>query len=306
MNATSTAFCHNIIQLDHFNRKMGRTLQQAVMHISSPTRSNMNLFVAVDTTFDGSGVHFAFRSELEWEAQNMISALPIFLEAITGKSAVWNWFTKEAQHGADQYMWDPDKGIFEIPKDQEDEEAQDAETTVEEDIGGWEDLNDSNDIGDNNDHIFHPIELNLNKLRANPYNDKGTIKTNIYEDCSVAPDIQVENDISEEASNAKNQAQVAIPITRRKTVIIDVDKISPSNSKKPSKPCSVHTATTTSSKTPSTLTKTPDRSTMISELAADPAFASDPLMAEAFKKLALHFKGKTGLTSETDCDAVDV
>jgi hypothetical protein len=54
MKATSTAFCHNIIQLDHFNRKMGMTLRQAIMHISSPTRSNMNLFEAVDTTFDGS------------------------------------------------------------------------------------------------------------------------------------------------------------------------------------------------------------------------------------------------------------
>jgi hypothetical protein len=46
---------------------------------------------------------------------------------------------------------------------------------------------------------------------------------------------------------------------------------------------------------------------MILELAADPAFASDPLMAEAFKKLALHLNGKAGLTTETlDCDAKDV
>jgi hypothetical protein len=109
---------------------MGMTLQQAILHISSPTRSNMNLFVAGNTTFDGSGVRFAFRSELAWEAQNMISALPIFLEAITGKSAVWNWFTKEARLGADQHMWDPDKGVVEIPKDPETEEAENGEATI--------------------------------------------------------------------------------------------------------------------------------------------------------------------------------
>jgi hypothetical protein len=45
----------------------------------------------------------------------MISALPIFLEAIIGKLAVWNWLTKEACLGADQYMWDPHNGVVEIP-----------------------------------------------------------------------------------------------------------------------------------------------------------------------------------------------
>jgi hypothetical protein len=238
----------------------------------------------------------------------MISALPIFLKAITGKSAVWSWFTKEARLGADQYMWDPDKGVVGIPKNQEDEEDKDAEATTEEDIDGWEDLKDGNDIGDNNDHIFHPFELDLNKLGANPYDDDGTFKTSIYEDRSVVVDIQDNNDNDLDPPDAKNRAQ-PFGAKHQRPVIIDCDEetaVSPSNSKKTAKPRSINTATTASSKTPSTLTKTPDRSTMISELAADPAFASDPLMAEAFKKLALHLKGQTGLTSETDCDAVDV
>jgi hypothetical protein len=104
----------------------------------------------------------------------------------------------------------------------------------------------NNDIGDNNDHIFHPFELDLNKLGANPYNDDRTIKTNIFADRSVAPDIQDEDDVPEEAPNAKNQAHLAIS-NRGKTVIIDDDEetaISPANSKKPTKPHSIHTATT--------------------------------------------------------------
>jgi hypothetical protein len=113
--------------------------------------------------------------------------------------------------------------------------------------------------------------------------------------------MQDEDDDSD-PQDAKNRAQPSVAKHQEQPVIIDCDEeaaVSPSNSKKPAKPHSINTATTTSSKTPSTLMKTPDRSTMISELAADPAFASNPLMAEAFKKLALHLKGKTGLTTET-------
>jgi hypothetical protein len=86
------------------------------MYILSTT-TKINLFVVVDTAYNGECVNFAFRTELEEEALNTISALPLFLEESLCTSTVWTWFTQDAHKEADFYKWDKDHGI--IPKDNE-------------------------------------------------------------------------------------------------------------------------------------------------------------------------------------------
>jgi hypothetical protein len=79
MESTSFTPCYTIIELDHRIDEVDMMLRQAIMSIfASDDRS---LFVAVDTSFYGDCVNFAYRNELEAEAVTMISALPLFLFA---------------------------------------------------------------------------------------------------------------------------------------------------------------------------------------------------------------------------------
>ena len=97
MKNTTTFSSENIIELDAVIDRFKMSLRQAIMHIFSASKPNWNLFVAVDTSYYGNCVNFTFREELQEEAMNMISALPLFLEAYLGHSDVWKWFTRRAR-----------------------------------------------------------------------------------------------------------------------------------------------------------------------------------------------------------------
>ena len=265
MQSTKVASTQNIIELDHRNPRLRMTLRQAIMHIFSPTQRNSNLFVAVDLSYYGDSVLFAFRSELEEEAMNMISALPLFLEATTGHQAVWNWFTRDARLEASYYTWDMQRGV--IPNAQMDTDTQ---------LENWEDLDDIDDEGiDDSPTIIQPFQLDLTKIGMNSYNDDGTLATAAYADVPMDLDTD-DDDNSSSSSNKKPPSKATIP-TMPDIVSIET--------------------TTTTSHTTSTLTRTPDRFAALAELANDPAVTSDPAMAELFASLQLRLQAKSGAFS---------
>jgi hypothetical protein len=201
----------------------------------------------------------------------MISALPIFLEATTGKSAVWNWFTKEARLAKASHTWDPERGF--VPMSSEVNNTQ---------IEDWEELDEIDDIDDNDQNngvVFHPIELDLEKLGANPYDDDGrSLKTHIYGDRSIT---QGQEDSSSDDDDSYTNKKPAV---------------------KPSG-TSVQTSTTGHSQSTSTLTRTPDRSAMLTNLQNDPLVLADPQIAEAFRLLALKIHAQSGPATTDDRSA---
>lgn len=155
MQSTKTHSSYNIIQLDYKIEKLGVTLRQAIMHILS-TVTKWNLFIAVDTSYSGECINFAFQSELEEEALNMISALPLFLQGTLNSPLVWTWFTNEAHKEAKLFKWDPEKGV--VPNSEE--------LTTNTQLDDWEQLDDIDDDEDNiqNNHVLQPFILDLDSL----------------------------------------------------------------------------------------------------------------------------------------------
>ena len=153
MAHTATFSYENIIELDAVVERFGMSLRQAIMHIFSASRPNWNLFVAVDTSFYGNCVNFAFREELQEEAMNMISALPLFLEAHLGHSDVWKWFTRRARNEAVDYEWHLEKGL--VPK-------YDAFMITQ--LEDWEQLDEIDDVNS----CPPPLSSSLLPLTSNP------------------------------------------------------------------------------------------------------------------------------------------
>lgn len=235
MNNTGMQQCHTIIELDHYNTDVDMTLRQAIMHIFSPSMPNCTLFLAVDTSFYGDCVNFAYREELENEAINMITALPLFLFASLGRRSVWDWFTSDARHEASYYRWDMDHGI--IPVD-------DMDVTNTK-LASWEQLDDVDDDDDGRtESIIQPFRLLLDQSGDNAFNDNGTIRTQVYRDRPSADNDQ------DSTSTAGFE------------IVSHDDDYSQAN---------LHSIDSTeTSTTPSTLTRTPDKDALLEEMAEDP------------------------------------
>lgn len=261
---------YNIIELDHYLPKMRMTLRQAIMHIFSSSKPEWNLFLSVDTSFYGDCVIFSFRSELQEEAINMISALPLFLEASTGKQAVWNWFTRDARNEAALYTWDLTKGI--IPNS----ELDCTDTQLE----NWEELDDIDDIEEPETAILQPFKLDLDSIGINTYGDAGTIVTDALidrkseeEDDQSADGMSVPPYAINVASKSKKP-----PATNDNSTVITED---------------TSTTPTVSILTPSTLTQTPE------VLALMEALSKDPTMIEAFAAMMLKNNSNEGTSMNT-------
>ena len=223
MKRTVMFSTENIIELDAAIDRYGISLRELIMHIFSASHTEWNLFVAVDTSYYGDCVHFAFREELQEEAMNMISALPLFLEATLGHSDVWNWFTQRARDEADDYEWDLNKGL--VPK-------RDCHTNDQ--LTNWEHLDDLEGLLDENTtSILQPFSLDLGAFGTGTYTDDGTIKTSALM-----------------IANEKDKTNM------------DLDDVSQPDSQENLHSTSVSTiatvTTTTESQTTSTLTPSPD------------------------------------------------
>lgn len=262
MKGTKTHQSYNIIELDHVIDNVGMTLREATMHIFSASHPNWNLFVAVDTSFFGDCVNFAFREELEEEAMNMISALPLFLEASLGHQSVWNWFTRDARDEAAFYTWDMDLGI--VPN-----EELDATNTR---LFNWEQLDD---IDDDDTHsqgvVLQPFRLVMDRVGDNAYNDGGTLVTNRYADrrarAQEDSDSEMDTDGDDDASSGAEPSGV-------------VDLTGSEGTEGNASDTAASTETSTN-QTTSTLTQTPDRMDLLRQ------WAEDPTMLEVMRQMVL-------------------
>jgi hypothetical protein len=92
----SSAVSYIISDLDYYDTTIGKTLRQALMQMRSKRSPDRNLFVAVDTSWNGSFVSFLFKKDLEAEVNGTLPALPLVLQHKMG-AQVWNWFNEEAR-----------------------------------------------------------------------------------------------------------------------------------------------------------------------------------------------------------------
>ena len=170
MLACETHPSYNITELDYRIEELDVTLRQVIMHIRSTTQ-NWNLFVAVDKSYNGWYVDFAFRKELQVEAKNMIAALPLFLEKSFGSSKIWAWFTREAREQAANFQWDAERGIIPV----------NHTTEMGTQLDGWEHLEDLEDetFPDQSSNILHTFHLDLDKQGSNQYGNENSIATNV-------------------------------------------------------------------------------------------------------------------------------
>jgi hypothetical protein len=76
----SSAVSYIISDLDYCETTIGKTLRQALMQMRSKRSPDRNLFVAVDTSWNGTFVSFLFKKDLEAEVNGILPALPLVLQ----------------------------------------------------------------------------------------------------------------------------------------------------------------------------------------------------------------------------------
>jgi hypothetical protein len=233
MNSTTMTSCHTIIELDHFNPDVGMTLRQAIMSIFSSSGNNCTLFVAVDLSYYGDCVNFAYCEDLENEAITMISALPLFPYASLGRQFIWNWFTSDARPESSYYTWEMDRGIV----------ANDDVSTTDTKLPSWEQLDDDDEdfeLGEEpQSSVLQPFRLLIGQTGNNAYSDHGTLVTTSYKDKTNHPRDH-EDDSQSNQDNNTDEPPMEIDSSQTST-------------------------------TPSTITKTSDENTLFEKMAEDPA-----------------------------------
>jgi hypothetical protein len=115
----SSAVSYIISDLDYYDTTIGKTLRQALMQMRSKRSPDCNLFVAVDTSWNGTFVSFLFKKDLEAEVNGILPALPLVLQHKMGVN-VWNWFNEEARTNTAGYWWCPKKGVKAVGDDDDD------------------------------------------------------------------------------------------------------------------------------------------------------------------------------------------
>ena len=133
--SVSSCISYTISDLDFYDDDLGKTLRQVLMQMRSKKHPERNLFLAIDTSWNGAFVTFLYKKDLEREANSIIPALPLVLQAKLG-ARVWNWFTEEARINTNGYWWDPRKGVRAIGDDDEDSWG-DSLASNDDDEGYW-------------------------------------------------------------------------------------------------------------------------------------------------------------------------
>jgi hypothetical protein len=122
----SSAVSYIILDLNYYDTTIGKTLRQALMQMRSKQSPDRNLFVAIDTSWNGTFVSFLFKKDLEVEVNGILPALPLVLQHKMG-AQVWNWFNEEARTNK--------KGVKAVGDDDDDSWGDSLES--DDDAGYW-------------------------------------------------------------------------------------------------------------------------------------------------------------------------
>ncbi len=163
LQQTTFTSASGILGLDYVIPSLRVSLRQAIMAIRSKKEPEKNVFVSVDSW--GDQVRFAFNTNIADEAERLIPALPIFLEATLGP-AVWTWFSDQAKWDCEDFEWDFEKGIVDKKGEFDDEDSMGSIESNEEDKLDIEFESSAN--------IF---SLDLDHFGTNQYGDAGSVAT---------------------------------------------------------------------------------------------------------------------------------
>ncbi len=170
LQQTTFTATNGILGLDYVIPSLHVSLRQALMSIRSKEDPDKNVFVSVDGW--GDQVRFAFNMNIADEAERLIPALPIFLEATLGP-AVWTWFSDQVQRDCSDFEWDPENGIV------------DRQNGNSQGMLGEDDSIESDNISDDaerldiefNESSAKIFSLNLGNFGPNQYEDGGSVAT---------------------------------------------------------------------------------------------------------------------------------
>jgi hypothetical protein len=130
-----SAVSYIISDLDYYDTTIGKTLRQALMQMRSKRSPDCNLFVAVDTSWNGTFVSFLSKKDLEAEVNGILPALPLVLQHKMG-AQVWNcWVNEEARTNTAGYWWCPKKGVKAVGDVDDDSWGDSLES--DDDSGSW-------------------------------------------------------------------------------------------------------------------------------------------------------------------------
>ncbi len=132
----SSSISYIISDLDYYEANTDKTLRQALMQMRSKAFPARNLFLAVDTSWNNKFVSFLFKKDLAGEANAMLPALPLVLQAKLGGD-VWNWFNEDAQKNTAGYWWDPKRGVRAQGDDEMDSWGDSMESDDEHEESGY-------------------------------------------------------------------------------------------------------------------------------------------------------------------------
>jgi hypothetical protein len=130
----SIAISYIISDLNYFDSTAGTTLRQALMQMRSKKSPERNLFLAVDTSWNGAFVSFLFKKDLDAKVNAILPALPLVLQHKMGAS-IWDWFNEEARTNTAGYWWCPRKGVHAVGDEETDSWGGSLES--EDDAGYW-------------------------------------------------------------------------------------------------------------------------------------------------------------------------
>ena len=108
--AHSTTVVHGVTDLDHdidFGYDVGSmTLRQILLGMKTKQDSSWPLFVSVNFDSYRNKIIAVIHNDTVSEASNVLSFLPVFLEAQFG-AQIWQWFSTECRAEMSAYIWDP-------------------------------------------------------------------------------------------------------------------------------------------------------------------------------------------------------
>ena len=185
IEAHSTTVVHGVTDLDHdinFGSEVGSmTLRQVLLGMKTKQTSGWPLFVSVDFDSYRNEILAVIHNDTVSEASNVLSYLPVFLEAQFG-AQIWQWFSTECRAEMSAYIWDEDDLRVVNVAESDDESDSPLPGQTRAPLAAWETVDEDDIEKDQADHKFDlPTLFNLSprdgKGAGSGFDDTGSLTT---------------------------------------------------------------------------------------------------------------------------------